>query len=442
MKMKLQSILSSRLFKTLAGTFVVRVLSVGATFLCSVLLARTLGSENFGVYSYVLALVSILAMPAQAGMPTLVLRETAKAKALKDWARMKGIWLWSGSTIIAISLCIYIAALVLKNTLFFDALGTSTTQIFTLGLLMSLLVAMGNVRGAALRGLGFVIQGQLPEGLVKPLLFAVLIFITIILDVNILPVSAMALNLVAAAIAFIVGTWLVLKVKPKELKSVKAITHTRTWLITLMPLAMMTGMQTLSGQIDILMLGALATVSDVGIYKVVVSGAALAVFGLQVVSIVISPRLVTAFAKKDRLEIQRLASIGSLVSFLLTLPVVFIFGFGGTEMLRFIFGDEFSGGHQALFVITIGQAISAFFGSSISILTMSGNEKYVIKGMTISVFVNVGLNLFLIPMLGLSGAALSTSISIVVWNLYLWFAVRTQAGVDSTFIKLFLRKYL
>lgn len=440
--MKLQSILSSRLFKTLAGTFVVRVLSVGATFLCSVLLARTLGSENFGVYSYVLALVSILAMPAQAGMPTLVLRETAKAKALKDWARMKGVWLWSGFTVIAISLFIYIAALILKNTLFFDALGTSTTQIFTLGLLMSLLVAMGNVRGAALRGLGFVIQGQLPEGLVKPLLFSILIFVTIILDINILPSSAMALNLVSATIAFIVGTWLVLKVKPKELKSVKSITHTRPWLITLMPLAMMTGMQTLSGQIDILMLGALATVGDVGIYKVVVSGAALAVFGLQVVSIVISPRLVTAFAKKDRLEIQRLASIGSLVSFLLTLPVVFIFGFGGTEILGFIFGDEFSGGHQALFIITIGQAISAFFGSSISILTMSGNEKYVIKGMTISVFVNVGLNLFLIPMLGLSGAALSTSISIVVWNLYLWFAVRAQAGVDSTFIKLFLRKYL
>src|SRR5690606_2292490 len=99
-------------------------------------------------------------------------------------------------------------------------------------------------------------------------------------------------------------------------------------------------------------------------------------------------------------------------------------------------------GHRALYIIAIGQAINAFFGSSISILTMSGNEKFVIKGMFWSAIINAILNLILIPKMGIDGAAISASISIVVWNLYLWVAIRHQIGIDSTFVWLFWRKYI
>ncbi|WP_240365325.1 hypothetical protein [Psychrobacter sp. KH172YL61] len=83
-------------------------------------------------------------------------------------------------------------------------------------------------------------------------------------------------------------------------------------------------MQSLSSQVDILMLGSMGIASDVGVYKIVVSGAALAVFGLQVVNMVITPRLASAFAQRIP---SKTASLGSILSFGLTFPVVLVFYF-------------------------------------------------------------------------------------------------------------------
>ncbi|QCS11044.1 hypothetical protein E3H47_00270 [Acinetobacter radioresistens] len=436
--MNISKILNSGLFRIFFGTFLFRILVIGITFVSSVLLARTLGVKGFGLYSYIFALVSILALPAQAGMPTLVLRETAKAKALSDWAQMKGIWVWAGSTLIIFSLFICALAFFVQKTFFNDIPGGF--EIFALGLVMSLLIAMGNVRGAALRGLGFIIQGQLPEGLIRPLCLTFFLLIAVVLNIELSPNVAMSFHLFAAIIAFIIGACLLIRAKPKELQEVQLVIHGRTWFLAVLPLAVMTGMQSISGQIDILMLGFLASIKDVGVYKVVVSGASLALFGLQIVSTVITPRLASAFAKENYLEVQKIASIGSLISFFFTLPLVPILFFWGSVILEVIFGNEFIIGHRALYIIAIGQAINAFFGSSISILTMSGKEKFVIKGMFFSTIVNTILNLILIPRMGIDGAAISASISIVVWNLYLWVAIRHQIGIDSTFVWLFWRK--
>lgn len=436
--MNIKSLLYSSLFKTFFWTFLVRILAVGLTFISSVLLARTLGVEDFGIYSYVFALVSLLALPAQAGMPTLVLRETSQAKALGDWSRMKGIWLWASYVVMIISFITFTIAVLVQKSFFLDLVGG--TSIFAIGLIMSLLVAMGNVRGAALRGLGLVIQGQLPEGLIRPLFLTVFILVSILLNIDISSNLAMLLHLVAAAIAFIVGTYLLIKAKPKELKAIQPIIKMRAWFYAVMPLAIMTGIQSISGQIDILMLGALGAIKDVGIYKVIVSGAALVLFGLQVVSTVITPQLASAFAKKSYAEIQKLASIGSFLSFCFTLPLVFIIFFWGEDLLKYIYGNEYVVGYRALFIIAIGQAINAFFGSSISILTMSGNERFVIQAMFLSAIINAILNFILIPKLGVDGAAIGASVSMIIWNLYLWIAIRYQTGIDSTFIGFFSRK--
>lgn len=434
--MGIRSILTSKLSRLLAGTFLVRVLSVGATFLCSVLLARTLGPEQFGIYSYILAIVSLLALPATAGMPTLVLRETANTKALKDWSKMKGIWLWSGFVIASLSLIIYAFSTVAILNFFEGSKVFTEYKTFALGLIMSLLMAMGNVRGAALRGLGLIIQGQLPESLIRPILLSAFLLLLIQLEITLDPSYAMGLHLIAALVAFIIGAGLLLKATPSELKSTKPVFYSRAWLFTILPLALMTGMQSLSSQVDILMLGNMGTSSDVGVYKIVVSGAALAVFGLQVVNMVITPRLASAFAQKDTFEAQKTASIGSLISFGLTFPIVLVFYFFGTEILNLVFGSEYVIGYRALLIISLGQAINAFFGSSISILTMSGNEKFVIKGMSLSTIVNILLNLALIPYLGIDGAAVGASSALLVWNIYLWIVIRRELNIDCTFFGL------
>jgi len=62
-------------------SFVLRAISIGLGFLSTVLLARLLGAEGYGIYSYVFAWVMLLSILAQAGLPDLVVRETAQGIA-------------------------------------------------------------------------------------------------------------------------------------------------------------------------------------------------------------------------------------------------------------------------------------------------------------------------------------------------------------------------
>jgi len=437
--MNYKIVLQSKLFKIISGTFAIRILTVGISFLSSVLLARFLGVEGFGVYSYVFALVSLLALPTQAGLPTLILRETAKAHKLCDWSIMKGIWLWGGVITALLSTAIFFIAIVFQRYLFTDIPGG--TSLFILGLILSLLVAMGNVRGAALRGLGHVIKGQLPENLLRPLFLIVFLASAYLINYSINPIAVMSMHLIAAAMAFLIGAWLLFNVKPIELKSVKPIVKNKIWFLSIIPLAIMSGIQSINGQIDILMLGALSSLKDVGVYKVVLSGAALTLFGLQAVNTALTPRIAGSFAENNLLDLQKIASIGSLISFAFTIPMVLVLYFWGAEILAIFFGKEFIVGYNALLIICLGQMVNAFFGSSITLLTMSSNEKFVIQGMFLSAIMNTILDFLLIPQMGVNGAAISVACSLVIWNVYLWFQIKRNIDIDSTFIWLLLRKF-
>ena len=71
---------------------------------------------------------------------------------------------------------------------------------------------------------------------------------------------------------------------------------------------------------------------------------------------------------------------------------------------------------------------------------MSDNQRFVIQAMFLSAITNAILNLLLIPKFGVDGAAIGASISMIIWNVYLWVAIRSHTGIDSTFIGFFLRK--
>ena len=84
----------------------IKLLSTAMALVLASVLARLSGPEGFGIYSFVLALVTILAIPAQLGLPNLMVRETAKAQAAERWDTMKGLWRWSNLLALAISMAL------------------------------------------------------------------------------------------------------------------------------------------------------------------------------------------------------------------------------------------------------------------------------------------------------------------------------------------------
>ncbi len=167
---------------------------------------------------------------------------------------------------------------------------------------------------------------------------------------------------------------------------------------------------------DILMLGAFINEDQVGVYSIALKIAALNAVILVGVNSIAMPKYAELFAQKNMKGLKKFVKQTTLLIFSLSFPI-FIFILLFPDFLLGFFGQEFVIGVKSLLILTIGQAFSAFSSSSISLLNMIGKEVSVRNILIFTVIVNIILNLFLIPLYGINGAAISTASSIVLWNI-------------------------
>ncbi|MCX7847292.1 MAG: polysaccharide biosynthesis C-terminal domain-containing protein, partial [bacterium] len=79
-----------------------------------------------------------------------------------------------------------------------------------------------------------------------------------------------------------------------------------------------------------------------------------------------------------------------------------------------------------------GQVVNACAGSVALLLTTTGHESEALKGVTLGAVINVIGNAILIPRLGITGAAIGTAVSTVVWNVALAVYVYKRLGINPT----------
>jgi len=418
------------------GSIAIKVLGTGIGFGVAVILARVLGPEGYGVYAFVLSLIMLLAIPAQVGLPQLVVRETAKAQASDQWSLIRGLWRWSNLFVALFSvLMVTIGALALW--LGGEWLGESRWQTLAVGLALVPLIALANVRGAVLRGLRRVVLGQLPESILRPGLLLAMVLVTAWWwnGGALTPAGVMGLHGIAAFTAFLIGAAMLLRARPEALRSGPTPEYqTRYWRQAAMPLAMLAGMQLINAHTDIIMLGIIHSDEEVGVYRVVVQVAMLVVFGLQAVNQVLQPYFARLHARGELERLQRLVTYSARLIMLLAVPPVLVMLAFGGPLLEFLFGAEYRLGTIALAILALGQLANAAMGSVGMLLTMTGHERDTVRGVAIAAVLNVVLNLVLIPPFDIEGAAVATAATLLVWNLVLRYYVHLRLNLESSAI--------
>lgn len=418
------------------GSIMLKLAYTLLSFGVAVVLARVLGPAGYGVYAFVFALVTLLAVPAKFGLPNLVVRETAKHIANGEWGLVQGVWRWAGSITGVIALALAVLA---GGVLWFWGEQFSTAHVMTLawGLALVPLVALGDLRGAALRGLDKVLQGQFPEMILRPSLFLILLLATtLVLPMGELSAAtAMALQVAAAAAAFAIGAWLLWRTTPQSVSDASPRYERRRWLASTLPLAFTSGMQLINQYTDIIMLGLFVSAAEVGVYRVAAQVSLLVSFGLSAINMVVAPRFARLYANSDMAKLQRLVTVSARAILLCSLPVVAIVIFFGKPLLTLIFGAEFTPAYVPLAILVLGQLVNSAMGSVAFLLNMTGHERDTARGAAIAACGNVMLNLLLIPLFGTAGAAIATATTFTVWNILLWRAVHTRLDIDSMAFK-------
>ncbi|WP_245735316.1 flippase [Thermodesulforhabdus norvegica] len=422
-----------RLARDTVGVMVLKAISMGLGFLISVVLARMLGAAGYGVYAYVWSVVTFLSIPATFGLPQLLVRNIAAYQVKERWGHIRGLLHFADQTVLVASLTLT-ALLGLGMWFLSDRIDVQTKDTFLIALPLLVLMALLQIRQMSLQGLSRVVQGQMLALFVRPTLFILLIASAYLLFAErITPSLAMGMQVVAFAIAFLTGALLLKKHLPKPVEESSPAFEIRPWVKSALPLLGIGVLGVVTHHTDILMLGGIKGAEAVGIYKVGFQLALLISFGLLSVGTVISPTISALYTTEDRRDrLQRVITRAVYLSVFSGLPLALIFLIAGKQVLVIIFGQEFALGAATLAILSLGQLFSVIVGPTDIILIMTGYENYVTKGLSITAGTNVILNALFIPLWGIKGAAIATTISIVLLNTLLAVWVYRKTGINPT----------
>ena len=199
------------------------------------------------------------------------------------------------------------------------------------------------------------------------------------------------------------------------------------------PLMFAQSVQFIMAWTDKLMLGSMTTTVDVGVYHTAFKLSMFAAVALMSVNSIASPKFAEMFAKKDFLGLKKVVHQSTKMIFWSSFPLVIVF-FMFPDFLLGLFGEEFKVGVTAFIFLSCGRLISSFSGSVGNILQMTGNQNIYAIILLIGAILNVVLNLILIPLYGINGAAIASMSSLIVWNLSMVLVVKQKFGFYTFYI--------
>lgn len=409
---------------TLSG-LILKVINVALNFMISVILARALAPEGYGIYAFIFSVISLLAIPVQLGLPTLLIREVSRYEHDGQWGLLRGILTRANQLVIVLAIVIGFLA-VGFGVLLIGKQSTMKAETLAWALLLIPITALSYLREATLQGLKHVVLGQIPEKLISPISYSVFLLIGFYIFGSLTPSIAMSLYCLASLIAFMVGAFILYKILPKEVLSTPPEFNMSTWGKSLIPLSILGGIQVINTQVDVFLLGVIATEKDVGLYRVAFSGSALVIFFLSITNSVLAPHIVRLHKSGDINKLKKIVKLGGKISFYGALPVILVFFLYGRSLLELVYGVEYVNSYIPLIVLSLGQIVNAYYSTTSLLLTMTGYERESLWCFVISVVSNAILNVLLIPYFSVTGAAVATALSIVVWRVALTFVIKKK----------------
>ena len=168
--------------------------------------------------------------------------------------------------------------------------------------------------------------------------------------------------------------------------------------------------------IGILLVGVMLTSYDAGLYSAVSRLAMIGTLALEATRLAIAPQLSGLLARREHSRVRDLYQNATCWLMLASWPVYLLFAIFPTVALG-IFGHKYLAGASALVVIALAMLVNTGTGNVTVVLLMGGKSYLNVVNTLLALAVNIGLNLVLLPRIGLVGAAVAWAASIVVDNL-------------------------
>lgn len=415
------------------AALVINVMGAGLSYLLEVLLARLLGVEEYGVYSFAYGWTLLLAVPASLGFSTALIRFVS-TYTIRSRSLLRGVCVRSWQLVIGAG--IGIAAVVsLVIHIFGTALSIPFAGAIVIGSWLIPIKAVEDIQASMGRGLGKVGLAFIPRRIVRPLGIGAVLLLVSYTTESVALDSHMALLITGAVMLVVVagqGSLIVLELFSKS-PGAGLKYQTYDWIRVALPMLAISGSMLLLVRTDVLMLGFLTSSSDVGTYNAASRTANLVTFVLAATNALGAPYIAKLHAHGERAALQRLATLLVHAAFwpsvLIVVALIIL-----APLILGLFGTEFVAAKTVLTILALANLVSVGVGSVGYFMNMTGNEKEMMKVVGITALLNVCLNWLAIPRFGTVGAAVATALAIIIWNVWLCRKVTTLVGVKPSIL--------
>ncbi|MFL5748953.1 MAG: polysaccharide biosynthesis C-terminal domain-containing protein [Niastella sp.] len=194
----------------------------------------------------------------------------------------------------------------------------------------------------------------------------------------------------------------------------------------------------LVSKIGMLMLPFFTAEKNIGIFNISARFSDLIIYPFFLLHSVL-PQMFAVHHTSEQSYKQKLYTESTYIIGITSIPLLLLNVFAGTWLLGY-FGAEFTAGYPALVLMSASNALFALFGPANTILMMQGKEKLAAIALVVYVVLLTVLSRLLIPIQGITGAALAMLLSNVVYNILLTVYANHHTGVISPFFKLLAKR--
>jgi len=162
---------------------------------------------------------------------------------------------------------------------------------------------------------------------------------------------------------------------------------------------------------DTIMIGYYLNNENVSVYRIVLQFTTLASFASIALLSTLYPKI-SRWEKTGEINlIEKSFSNTFAYSFILVIPMFAGAILLGDKLLYYLFGAEVEKGYITLLILFIVQIVTIFTSFFASYLSAMEHMKSIFKITMVAVVVNIALNILLIPIIGINGAAVATLIT-------------------------------
>ncbi len=409
------------------------MLGGAAAYITKVILARELGPEKYGLFSSVFTLVILLLFFRDLGFPQALIKYIAEFEAQKKYGEIK-------SAIISVFTMQLIGSLFLGLIFFLmaDFLALHYFKSAEAAPILKILIIY--IFGSAL----FIITKDTLLGLQKTFLFSLgeflkniivlgLVLLFLSLGVTLYaPVWAYAFVCLILFLFYL--PWL-LHYFPffKEKMNDYPVVRNKLFFFAL-PVFFTAAGGKVIGYLDTILLTYFRPLEEVGIYNAILPTALLFLYLGSTLGTTIFPIVSELLAKNDYKRVVDGLRLIYKYLVLISFPILGYFLVYAGFFLGIFFGPSYLTGVPAFQILLIGVMVFMLAAVNHTVFSAIGKPAIVTKIILGSAILNVIANLFLIPKYGITGAALSTTLSYIfafVWSMLL---MRKHLGVQILWI--------